>query len=92
VSSIPSIFSNEEQTEKLEKQQKVLTNVTYWVEAFLSCWKEEYGRVAIRLADTQRQQPIPFRYNGNHTLFIREHLSKEKSKKEKEKKGISISI
>lgn len=61
--------------------------MTYWVEAFLSCWKEEYGRVAIRLADTQRQQLIPFRYNGNHTLFIREHLSKEKSKKEKKKKG-----
>jgi hypothetical protein len=64
--------------QKSWKQQKVLTKVTYWVEAFLSCWKEEYGRVAIRLADTQRQQPIPFRYNGNHTLFIREYLSKEK--------------
>lgn len=59
----------------------MLTKVTYWVKAFLSCWKEEYGRVAIRLADIQRQQPIPFRYNGNHTLFIREHLSKEKRKK-----------
>jgi hypothetical protein len=79
--------------QKSWKQQKVLTKVTYWVEAFLSCWKEEYGRVAIRLADSQRQQPIPFRYNGNHALFIREHLSKEKSKKErKKKKGISISI
>jgi hypothetical protein len=90
MSSIPSIFSNEEQIEKLEATKGV-TKVTYWVKAFLSCWKEEYGRVAIRLADTQRQQPIPFRYNGNHTLFIREHLSKDKQKR-KRKKDISISI
>jgi hypothetical protein len=58
----------------------VLTKVTYWVEAFLSCWKEEYGRVAIRLADTQRQQLIPFRYNGNHTLFKREKQKRKKKK------------